>query len=118
MRTIVALAGLFAAMSTSVMAGELPVLRYGQAFSATNSVFSLPIAIAEREKLFAREGLDFRVVIPNPGGADRMIHALHDVSFEVNAREIVTLIGANGAGKSTTLLALSGLLAPTSGSSR
>lgn len=44
-----------------------------------------------------------------------VIHALHDVSFEVGAREIVTLIGANGAGKSTTLLALSGLLTPTSG---
>ncbi|HEX8551074.1 MAG TPA: ABC transporter ATP-binding protein [Abditibacteriaceae bacterium] len=44
-----------------------------------------------------------------------VIHALHDVSFEVSEREIVTLIGANGAGKSTTLLALSGLLSPTSG---
>lgn len=44
-----------------------------------------------------------------------VIHALHDVSLEVNSGEIVTLIGSNGAGKSTTLLALSGLLAPTSG---
>ena len=31
------------------------------------------------------------------------IHAVKDVSFEVNEGEIVTLIGANGAGKSTTL---------------
>ena len=30
------------------------------------------------------------------------IHAVKDVSFEVNEGEIVTLIGANGAGKSTT----------------
>ena len=44
-----------------------------------------------------------------------VIHALHDVSFEVGEREIVTLIGANGAGKSTTLLALSGLLVPSGG---
>jgi branched-chain amino acid transport system ATP-binding protein len=44
-----------------------------------------------------------------------VIHALHDVSLQVNAGEIVTLIGSNGAGKSTTLLALSGLLNPTSG---
>jgi branched-chain amino acid transport system ATP-binding protein len=44
-----------------------------------------------------------------------VIHALHDVSFDVAQGEIVTLIGSNGAGKSTTLLALSGLLAPTSG---
>lgn len=45
-----------------------------------------------------------------------VIHALHDVSLEVKSGEIVTLIGSNGAGKSTTLLALSGLLTPTSGS--
>lgn len=44
-----------------------------------------------------------------------VIHALHDVSLHVEQNEIVTLIGSNGAGKSTTLLALSGLLSPTSG---
>jgi branched-chain amino acid transport system ATP-binding protein len=44
-----------------------------------------------------------------------VIHALHNVSFEVGAREIVSLIGSNGAGKSTSLLALSGLLKSTSG---
>ena len=44
-----------------------------------------------------------------------VIHALHDVSLRVDSGEIVTLIGSNGAGKSTTLLALSGLLAPSSG---
>ena len=38
------------------------------------------------------------------------IHAVKDVSFEVNEGEIVTLIGANGAGKSTTLKTISGLL--------
>jgi len=38
------------------------------------------------------------------------IHALHDVSFEVNEGEIVTLIGANGAGKTTILHSLSGLI--------
>ncbi len=38
------------------------------------------------------------------------IHALHDISFEVNDGEIVTLIGANGAGKSTILKTISGLL--------
>ena len=37
------------------------------------------------------------------------IHAVKDVSFEVNEGEIVTLIGANGAGKSTTLKTISGL---------
>ena len=43
------------------------------------------------------------------------IHAIKDVSFEVNEGEIVTLIGANGAGKSTTLNTISGLLKPRSG---
>ena len=44
------------------------------------------------------------------------IHAVKDVSFEVNEGEIVTLIGANGAGKSTFLKTISGELDPTTGS--
>jgi len=44
------------------------------------------------------------------------IHALKDVSLDVDKREIVTLIGANGAGKSTTLNTTSGLLKPRQGS--
>ena len=43
------------------------------------------------------------------------IHAIKGVSFEVNEGEIVTLIGANGAGKSTTLNTVSGLLKPKTG---
>lgn len=43
------------------------------------------------------------------------IHAVKDVSFQVNEGEIVTLIGANGAGKSTTLKTISGLLHPKTG---
>lgn len=43
------------------------------------------------------------------------IHALKGVSLEVKAGEIVTLIGANGAGKSTTLRAIAGLNPPRSG---
>ena len=43
------------------------------------------------------------------------IHAIKGVSFEVNEGEIVTLIGANGAGKSTTLNTISGLLKPKTG---
>ncbi len=44
------------------------------------------------------------------------IHAIKGISFEVNKGEIVTLIGANGAGKSTTLNTVGGLLKPRSGS--
>lgn len=43
------------------------------------------------------------------------IQALHDVSLHINQGEIVTLIGANGAGKSSTLRAISGLVKPKSG---
>ena len=43
------------------------------------------------------------------------VTCLHGVSLEVRRGEIVTLIGANGAGKSTTLKAVSGLLAPRQG---
>ena len=44
------------------------------------------------------------------------IHAIKDISFEVEQGEIVTLIGANGAGKSTTLQTVSGLLRSKTGS--
>ena len=51
---------------------------------------------------------DLRV---NYGG----IEAVKGITFEVPEREIVTLIGANGAGKSTTLRAIAGLVKPASG---
>lgn len=44
------------------------------------------------------------------------IHALKGISLEVKQGEIISLIGANGAGKSTTLLSISGLEKPRSGS--
>jgi branched-chain amino acid transport system ATP-binding protein len=46
------------------------------------------------------------------------IEAVQGISFEINAGEIRTLVGANGAGKSTTLLALSGLVKSKAGSIR
>ncbi|MBR4295531.1 MAG: ABC transporter ATP-binding protein [Clostridia bacterium] len=44
------------------------------------------------------------------------IHALKDISFDVKEHEIVALIGANGAGKSTTLKTISGMLRSHTGS--
>jgi branched-chain amino acid transport system ATP-binding protein len=46
------------------------------------------------------------------------IHALHGISLHVEEGEIVTLIGANGAGKSTTLRTISGLIRPRQGAIR
>jgi len=46
------------------------------------------------------------------------IHALRSISFTVKEGQIVTLLGANGAGKSTTLRAISGLIRSTSGTIR
>lgn len=43
------------------------------------------------------------------------IHALRGVNLEVEEGQIVTLIGANGAGKSSTLMAISGIIRPTAG---
>ncbi|KKM66199.1 hypothetical protein LCGC14_1483630 [marine sediment metagenome] len=43
------------------------------------------------------------------------VEVLHDVTFNVEQGEVVALIGANGAGKSTTLKTISGLLRPTKG---
>jgi branched-chain amino acid transport system ATP-binding protein len=43
------------------------------------------------------------------------IHALKGISLTVNAGEIVTLIGSNGAGKSTTLRTISGIISPRQG---
>jgi NitT/TauT family transport system substrate-binding protein len=82
-----------------------PVLRYGQAASAHKSIYSLPIALAEREGLFRREGLDFRVVIPIPGGADLMIAALHDDTADVAHVATPFLVRAALAGSDAVAIA-------------
>src|SRR5450759_1727225 len=46
------------------------------------------------------------------------VKAVDDVSFQIDAGEIIGFLGPNGAGKTTTLKVLSGLLYPTSGSAR
>jgi branched-chain amino acid transport system ATP-binding protein len=56
--------------------------------------------------------LEIRDMVCGYGG----VTALHGISLEVKAGQLVALIGANGAGKSTTLRAISGLVAPRSGS--
>jgi NitT/TauT family transport system substrate-binding protein len=56
---------------------QVLTLRYAQSPSTNSSIFSLPIFIAEREGLFARQGLNFSTVLIG-GGGETTIHALHD----------------------------------------
>ncbi len=81
------------------------VLRYGQAISAQKSIYSLPIAVAERRGLFRREGLDFRVVIPLPGGSDRMIAALYDDTVDLTHVATPFLVRAALAGSDAVAIA-------------
>jgi ABC-type nitrate/sulfonate/bicarbonate transport system substrate-binding protein len=69
-------------LCSSATAQTIP-LRYGQAYSAARSIFSLPVAVGDREGFFRREGLNFSVIIPIPGGSDKMIDALHDDTVDV-----------------------------------
>ena len=58
---------------------------------------------------------DSLLLVDNINSYYNTIHALYDVSFHVDSGEIVTLIGANGAGKSTTLKTISGLMRTQTG---
>jgi ABC-type nitrate/sulfonate/bicarbonate transport system substrate-binding protein len=80
-------------------------LRYGMAISAQKSIYSLPVAVAEREGLFRREGLDFRLVIPLPGGSDKMIDALHDDTVDVTHVATPFLVRAALAGSDAVAVA-------------
>src|SRR3954471_19779132 len=76
------LAALMTASSVGSAAAQAVTLRYGQAFSALRSIFALPLLVAEREKFFAREGLNF-VVVPVPGGGEKLVEALHDGTADI-----------------------------------
>ena len=73
-------------------------LRYAQSYSAIRSIFSLPVTVAERAGFFRREKLDFHVVVPLPGGSDKMLDALNDGSADVTHIATPFLIRAVLAG--------------------
>lgn len=100
-----ALLAILALAAAASAAAQSLVLRYGQAPSAYRSVYSLPIAVAEREGLFRREGLDFRIVIPMAGGADRMIAELHDGGFDLAHVATPFLVRAALAGSDAVAVA-------------
>ena len=85
--------------------GQGEVLRYGQALSAQKSIYSLPVTLAEREGLFRREGIDFRVIVPVPGGAERMIAALHDDTVDLTHVATPFLVRAAMAGSDAVAIA-------------
>jgi ABC-type nitrate/sulfonate/bicarbonate transport system substrate-binding protein len=100
-------AALFAMLATGATSAcaQATVVRYGQASSAARSIFSLPIVVAEREGLFQKEGLDFRVVIPIPGGSDKMIAALHDDTVDMTHVATTFLVRAALAGSDAVAIA-------------
>jgi ABC-type nitrate/sulfonate/bicarbonate transport system substrate-binding protein len=71
----------FSARLPATAAPLLP-LRYGEAYSAMQSIYSLPIFVAQRKGLFVREGLDFSIVLV-PGGGGAMVKALDDGSVDL-----------------------------------
>lgn len=85
--------------------GQTLTLRYGQAYSAARSIFSLPVAIAEREGFFAREGLNVQILQPIPGGADHQIAALHNDSVDLTHVATPFLIRAALAGSDAVAVA-------------
>jgi ABC-type nitrate/sulfonate/bicarbonate transport system substrate-binding protein len=89
----------------TVASGEPLTLRYGQAYSASRSIFALPIAIADREGFFRREGLNVKILIPIPGGADRQIDALHNDSVDLTHVATPFLVRAALKGSDAVALA-------------
>src|SRR5437764_4128521 len=101
-------AGLFAWLcvcTPSAAFCETLMVRYGQAYSAARSIFSLPIAFALEEGLFAREGLDLQLLVPIPGGADNMIAALHNDTVDLTHVATPFLIRAALAGSDAVAVA-------------
>jgi ABC-type nitrate/sulfonate/bicarbonate transport system substrate-binding protein len=101
----VALAAMLGLCAVHAAAGETLKLRYGQAYSSAHSIFSLPISVAQRAGLFAREGLDVEILVPIPGGSDKMIAALHDDFVDLTHVATPFLIRAAMAGSDAVAIA-------------
>jgi len=82
MRALPAALLLAAILAAPASRADLLVLRYGQSFSAEQTIYALPVHIAQRQGFFTREGLEFRQFFI-PGGGDKMIDALHDDTVEL-----------------------------------
>ena len=98
-------AGLFFAIFAAPAAAEPAQLRYGAAYSTIRSIYALPIVVADREGFFQREGLDFKIVVPIPGGSDKMIDALHDGTVDITHVAMPFLIRKVLAGSDAVAIA-------------
>lgn len=58
-------------------------LRYGAGYSTIRSIYSLPIMVARGQGFFAQEGIKIDIIVPYPGGEERMITALYDNTVDV-----------------------------------
>ena len=100
-----AIALLFAATFATQATGEPVLLRYGTAYSTLRSIYALPIVVADRQGFFRREELDFKFVVPIPGGSDKMIDALHDGTVDVTHVAVPFLIRKVLAGSDAVAIA-------------
>jgi ABC-type nitrate/sulfonate/bicarbonate transport system substrate-binding protein len=98
-------AAIIGAWSVHAAPAQTLDLRYAQAYSAAHSIFALPVSVAESEGLFAREGLHVQVVIPFPGGSDKMIAALNDDWADVTHVATPFLIRSALAGSDAVAIA-------------
>jgi ABC-type nitrate/sulfonate/bicarbonate transport system substrate-binding protein len=101
----IALAALISLYGANGAAAETLHLRYGQAYSAARSIFSLPVTIAKTEGFFSREGLEVEFLQPIPGGADNQITALHNDSVDLTHVATPFLIRAALAGSDAVAIA-------------
>jgi len=104
-RPTTAIALFFAVIFAIPARAEPVLLRYGAAYSTLRSIYALPIMVAERRRFFEREGLDFQVVVPIPGGSDKMIDALHDGSVHITHVAVPFLIRKVLAGSDAVAIA-------------
>ncbi|HEX3339611.1 MAG TPA: ABC transporter substrate-binding protein [Pseudolabrys sp.] len=96
---------LFVATLAAPARAEPVLLRYGAAYSTLRSIYALPIVVADRQSFFQREGLDFKVVVPIPGGSDKMIDALHDGTVDITHVAVPFLIRKALAGSDAVAIA-------------
>ena len=94
-----------AAFHTSVAAEQLITLRYGAAFSIMRSIYSLPVMVARDQGFFKKEGLDLKIIVPFPGGSDKMIDALYDDTVDITHVATPFLIRASRNGSDAVAIA-------------